>query len=354
MDLLKREMERKKKAVEEAKKKKGSARFLKASELRRLQEEEEDERDDKRKRPLDDEDKLEKDEKEEDSSKKQRKQETNETDEEAASSNTKNLSEAEIINRFRELGLPIRLFGETNRMPRLKLAEKEHAASALKQTEQDEFRLKMGHGIRNPFLEKEKQEHAVAVIQKDLTTTPSKAVNDTEKRTEKKSRDEDDNDKDDPHKRVYRHFKGLLKQWEADLNARDDAAKQTVAGRNETKTLKQCKDYIRPLFQLCKRRQLEPNMMNKLVEIVDYCEEGEFVKAHDAYMDVAIGRAAWPIGVTMVGIHARTGRSKIESSNVAHVMNSELQRKYLTSVKRLLTYHQSKRTDVDPSKKVVN
>ena len=95
-------------------------------------------------------------------------------------------------------------------------------------------------------------------------------------------------------------------------------------------------------------------MQNHLLKIVLYCEQGEFVKAHDAYLDVAIGRAAWPIGVTMVGIHARSGRAKIESANVAHVMNSELQRKYLTSVKRLMSYAQRKRVDVDPSKKVLN
>jgi pre-mRNA-splicing factor 18 len=56
----------------------------------------------------------------------------------------------------------------------------------------------------------------------------------------------------------------------------------------------------------------------------------------------------------MVGIHARSGREKIGSSNVAHVMNNELQRKYLTSVKRLISYCQKIRPDVDPSKKVVN
>lgn len=93
--------------------------------------------------------------------------------------------------------------------------------------------------------------------------------------------------------------------------------------------------------------------MNHLLKIISYCEEGEFVKAHDEYMDVSIGRAAWPIGVTMVGIHARSGRAKIESANVAHVMNSELQRKYLTSVKRLMSYAQKKREDVAPSKKVL-
>jgi pre-mRNA-splicing factor 18 len=41
-------------------------------------------------------------------------------------------------------------------------------------------------------------------------------------------------------------------------------------------------------------------------------------------------------------------------SQVAHIMNNELQRKYLTSIKRLMTYAQNKRTDVAPSMKVLN
>ena len=76
--------------------------------------------------------------------------------------------------------------------------------------------------------------------------------------------------------------------------------------------------------------------------------------AGDKYLDTAIGRAAWPIGVTMVGIHARAGREKISDNKVAHVMNSEVQRKYLTSVKRLITWYQDSRSDVLPSKKMVS
>ena len=48
--------------------------------------------------------------------------------------------------------------------------------------------------------------------------------------------------------------------------------------------------------------------MNGILQIVRHCKDGEFVKANDCYIDIAIGRAAWPIGVTMVGIHARAGR----------------------------------------------
>ena len=54
-----------------------------------------------------------------------------------------------------------------------------------------------------------------------------------------------------------------------------------------------------------------------------------FCQANDAYLEMAIGKAPWPIGVTMVGIHARTGREKISSRYVAHVLNDETQRKYI-------------------------
>ena len=56
----------------------------------------------------------------------------------------------------------------------------------------------------------------------------------------------------------------------------------------------------------------------------------------------------------MVGIHERSGRERIAESKVAHVMNNEMQRKYFTAVKRLMTFAQNKRPDVNPSMKVLN
>lgn len=88
-------------------------------------------------------------------------------------------------------------------------------------------------------------------------------------------------------------------------------------------------------------------------QLVCFCEEGNFRAAHDLYLQAAIGNAAWPIGLTMVGIHERSGREKISTSKVAHVMNNEAQRKYFTSVKRLMSYAQQKRPDVAPSMKVL-
>uniref|UniRef100_A0A7S1ZHV8 Pre-mRNA-splicing factor 18 n=1 Tax=Trieres chinensis TaxID=1514140 RepID=A0A7S1ZHV8_TRICV len=290
------------------------------------------------------------------------------------------LEPEEVTRLLRELGLPVRLFGErtaqqedgtyddSQRLERLHEARESRRAAMAGMSEMDEFRLGSGHGIRNPFLggkkrggdkdgegEKDELVKRAKLDTVSGTSGPSGKMDHSGKKEGKGSgKARGDEDEDDPHKRIYRFFKTQLRQWEDELSRRPESTRRTAAGRNETKTVKQCKDYIRPLFKLCKKRTLEPGIMAHIVSIVDNCEKGEFVKAHDSYIDVAIGRAAWPMGVTMVGIHARSGREKISSSNVAHVMNSELQRKYLTSVKRLMSYYQKKRTDVDPSKKVLN
>ena len=67
----------------------------------------------------------------------------------------------------------------------------------------------------------------------------------------------------------------------------------------------------------------------------------------------AIGNAPWPIGVTAVGIHDRTGRERIGSNKIAHIMDDEGTRKSLNAIKRILTYCQ-KVFPTDPSKMVFN
>jgi pre-mRNA-splicing factor 18 len=49
---------------------------------------------------------------------------------------------------------------------------------------------------------------------------------------------------------------------------RPDHAKRTAQGKIDTKTQKQCKDYIRPLFKLCKRRDVPGDILVNLVLIM--------------------------------------------------------------------------------------
>ena len=246
------------------------------------------------------------------------------------------LPSGDVIKRLRQLGQPVTLFGETadERIRRLAIHDPRNEG-------EDDFRLRGGHEITEAKETKEKEE-------KDEEVT-------------------------DDFSRIRSWIKARLKAWESALESRSDADKRSAQGRLKTKTYKQTKEYIRPLTRyaavpsrhrrdscpsdaprrLCKRKGLEPSIKGSLLEMIAHCDAGEFVKANDAYILVAIGNAAWPIGVTSVGIHTRTAREKVEQKNVAHVMNDEAQRKYLTSFKRLMKFEQDRRPDVAPSKKVL-
>ncbi|GMI41880.1 hypothetical protein TeGR_g14738 [Tetraparma gracilis] len=180
------------------------------------------------------------------------------------------------------------------------------------------------------------------------------AAAEEEKRKKEEEEVEEDflADNEDDCKMVYSFFRGLLRRWEKELLARAPSEARTSKGKTDTNTCRQTVDYIAPLFRMLKARTIDPGQLTGIAAMVRFCKEGEFVRANDAYIDIAIGRAAWPIGVTMVGIHARAGRAKVEENKVAHVMNSDKQRKYLTSVKRLMNYYQESRDDIAPSKKV--
>ena len=150
---------------------------------------------------------------------------------------------------------------------------------------------------------------------------------------------------------IYKYFKSILKRWELALQARSDAVKYSTAGKLETQSHLRCKEYLKPFFKMCNTQSVPPGILPNLYALVTCCEEHDFVGAHDWYIKTAIGNSAWPIGLTMVGIHERSSREKI--SKVAHVMNNEQQRKYLTSLKRLMSYAQNQLPDVAPSKKVL-
>lgn len=256
------------------------------------------------------------------------------------------LSWVELKRRLRELSEPVTLFGEDrhDRIARLQRVEHELISK-------DDDALGQGHDIQNNFLRKYKEERHQNDEHEENRQDEEPDDLDITRGNKKSDTEEGGMEESNPHLTIYRFFKKMLRSWEKDLANRPEDVKRTIQGKIASKTLKQCKDYIRPLFKLCKLERVPNDILPNLVEIVKFCQAKEFVQANDAYIRLAIGNAAWPIGVTMVGIHERTGREKINANKQAHVMNNEGQRKYLTSVKRLMTYCQSI-SNVLPSKKV--
>ncbi|CAB4024512.1 pre-mRNA-splicing factor 18 isoform X2 [Paramuricea clavata] len=150
---------------------------------------------------------------------------------------------------------------------------------------------------------------------------------------------------------IYKFLKFLMDLWATDLNDRPQEVERSIEGKMAMATHRQTERYLKPLLRKLKAKATPSDILDFLIEIVGALLEREYVKANDSYLQMAIGNAPWPIGVTMVGIHARTGREKIFAQHVAHVLNDETQRKYIQALKRLMTFCQ-KKFEADPSKSV--
>lgn len=145
------------------------------------------------------------------------------------------------------------------------------------------------------------------------------------------------NNKDHDHLVISTLMEFLLKMWHNQVNSYSQTERMSTNVKIARATCAQTKVYMKPLLRKLKKKTLPEDILDSLTDITKRLLNRNYIKASDAYLQMAIGNSPWPIGVTMVGIHARTGREKIFSKNVAHVMNDETQRKYIQGLKRLMT-----------------
>lgn len=245
------------------------------------------------------------------------------------------LSRKEVIRRLRERGEPILLYGETelesfHRLRKCEILEPE--VNKGFRNDLQEAMEKVDQAFLDEIIASQQEvegNHLDVKVQDDPGITYDEIKN-MAKRLGRGNRE------NDMHV-IYTFIQFLLKTWGSNLNDRPPREKQTTKGKLASATFTQTQIYLKPLLRKLKSKTLSEDIAESLTEIVAFLLDRNYIKANDSYLQMAIGNAPWPIGVTMVGIHARTGREKIFSKNVAHVLNDETQRKYIQALKRLMT-----------------
>ncbi|KAA8651378.1 hypothetical protein EYZ11_008337 [Aspergillus tanneri] len=223
------------------------------------------------------------------------------------------IPDEELVEKLRELDEPTRLFGETHR-GRLRRYHRLLQRSVTPQP-------KLSDGPIPTTLE------PVPEVEMKISTTVPKDM--------------------DGRKYLFRqlasYFNMVLSEWELALAKRDVTVKQSLQGRQAYNAMVQSRDNLKPLFRKFEKVNLDDVVLEHIVEIVHEAQLRRYVDANDAYLRLSIGKAAWPIGVTMVGIHERSAREKLhQGDQQAHILSDESTRKYLQSIKRCLSFAQTR------------
>lgn len=263
--------------------------------------------------------------------------ETKSSDKEVAKKITMiTFSREQVISKLRDAFQPILLFGETDEEANLRLNSLEYEVSD-----------KLGGTSQNDYREAMKR-----VDQQYLKHMNNSEENPEEKNSFESKLYSTDKTYEDLLDMVHDIQRGDLKHddlvisewikvimtmWAKELNSKDDAERTSIKGRMELTTFSQTKAYVKPLLKLLKKNKLTDDIRDSLSNMIKFVLQRDYIIANERYMEMAIGNAPWPIGVTNAGIHARPGRERIFSKHVAHVLNDESQRKYIQGLKRLMT-----------------
>ena len=146
------------------------------------------------------------------------------------------------------------------------------------------------------------------------------------------------------HRQLASYFDLVLREWQNALARRPREVKESFAGKQAANNFISARENLRPLFKKLENpKDLHDDILKAVMEVVHLAQLKRYVHANDAYLRLSIGKAAWPIGVTMVGIHERSAREKLnENENAAHIMSDEVTRKMLQGIKRCLSFAQTR------------
>ncbi|KAF2469756.1 uncharacterized protein BDR25DRAFT_334719 [Lindgomyces ingoldianus] len=178
------------------------------------------------------------------------------------------IEEEELVGKLRALDEPARLFGETHKQ-RLKRYKKRVGADSL-----------------------------AALITDGPIPTTLQLVPEKDMRVELKV-PKDEEARKFLFRQLASYFTMVLKAWEVALAGRSDEVKTSYQGKQAHTAMVQARENMRPLFKKLEKGDLEDGILEPVVEIVNAAQERRYVDANDGYLRLSIGKAAWPIGVTM-------------------------------------------------------
>eukprot|EP01006_Ploeotia_vitrea_P024598 TRINITY_DN57428_c0_g1_i1.p1 TRINITY_DN57428_c0_g1~~TRINITY_DN57428_c0_g1_i1.p1 ORF type:complete len:364 (-),score=48.64 TRINITY_DN57428_c0_g1_i1:116-1171(-) len=259
----------------------------------------------------------------------------------------------EVIKRLRAVGEPATLFGETDRKRWLRLRQLQISGNFDMLVEQGRNDFAAEHAKLKEEMERQAAEDKKQISEEERQQREKEELEKKEERMAEIEQQLKERTFTRDEQYVGTFLQKIFLAWEIHLDSRAYSEKTSVKGRQDTAFFKQTENYVAPLIKALMKKTLSPAIMEPMLNIVEAMEDREYVKASDWYIRLAIGNAPWPMGVTMVGIHERSGRERIECGKTAHILNNETQRKYIQGLKRLMTKCQWL-YPTDPSKMVWN
>jgi pre-mRNA-splicing factor 18 len=170
--------------------------------------------------------------------------------------------EDELVKQLREIGEPIRLFGET---PKQRLKR---------------WRRLTGRDSSTP----------APVLSDGPIPTILEPVPEADMKIPEKV-PKDEQGKKFLFRQLASYFTMVLKNWQHAMDSRTDEVKSSYQGKAAYNAMVQALENLRPFFKRIEKADMDESVVDAVVEIVHAAQERRYVDANDAYLRLSIGKA---------------------------------------------------------------
>jgi pre-mRNA-splicing factor 18 len=183
-------------------------------------------------------------------------------DENEAGNETEDVDEETVVKQLRELGEPIKLFGETSKQ------------------QIQRWRRLMG---REPT--------GTAPVWTDgPIPTTIELVPEVDMKVPKMA-PKDADGKKFLFRQLASYFTMVLEEWDSAMESRTEEVRHSYQGKAAYNSMVQARENLRPFFKKMEKSDIDDSVLDAVVEIVHAAQERRYVDANDGYLRLSIGKA---------------------------------------------------------------
>jgi pre-mRNA-splicing factor 18 len=205
------------------------------------------------------------------------------------------LPRSEVIRKLRERGEPVMLFGESEFDACGRLRQLEISAPEVNRGFRNDFQEAMEE-VDQDYLQEILDDSAAGSSQdknknEDIDLDDSVTYESLQEKAALLGRGNKQHDIDV----MLSLLKLLLKKWNEQVNCGTIDEKLRTKNKIMKATFTQTRVYLKPLLKKLKNEKIPEDIFDSLTQIIKKLLQRDYIKASDAYLEMAIGNAPWVI-----------------------------------------------------------
>ncbi|GKT18636.1 Pre-mRNA-splicing factor 18 like protein [Aduncisulcus paluster] len=147
-------------------------------------------------------------------------------------------------------------------------------------------------------------------------------------------------------------IKRLEREWAVWIHSQNDTWLRSTQAKKELDQFRSVIKNLSPIMAALHGKSIEMTVLSAIYEMCRYVVARRYLSAEHIFLDISGGGSAWPIGLSNVGIHQRSGKDWISEDKIHNPFKDSVVRNGLIAFKSLCAFAQRRFPPSNPNEVV--